>query len=230
MGVEDARYVLGLAVATDLGPNPVGTSGGNERTAIIASGYSSGDLQAIGPMAFSGPYPILYAGPTGLSQAVKDALSGLGIDHAIIVGGPLAVSTAVVAALESDGVSVLRVAGSDYTGTSVSLAGLETASPATHQGFGWDLRTPGLAVARGNGFQDGLAGASLAARGYHGSGPVPILLTQSQTTIGTDLVHYLRDVGGHGIGPSGRAVGFLMVLGGPEALVPSVVDAMARDL
>ncbi|MDA8359829.1 MAG: cell wall-binding repeat-containing protein, partial [Actinomycetota bacterium] len=153
-----------------------------------------------------------------------------GIQQVIVVGGPMAVSTAVLAALRADGVSVLRVAGPTAGATAAALAGLETASAGSHQGFGWDHHSAGFGVARGNGYQDGLAGAALLGRGFRGSGPVPLLLTASPTTLGQGLVSFLHRVGTRGVGSPPTPVSFLLVLGGPDAVSPALVQAMAGAL
>ena len=199
-------------------------------TAIVATEAGFQDAEAAATLSYAGDLPVLLTTPGSLPTATRAALLSLGIRQVIVTGGPLAVSTAVVSALESMGISVLRVAGADYTGTAVELAGLETGSAATHLGLGWDTHPGGFAVARGDYYADGLAGAIVAAHGLHGSGPVPLLLTESPTTIGSDLAQYLRHVGGAGIGSAGARASFLIVLGGPEAVTPSVVSAMVSYL
>jgi putative cell wall-binding protein len=225
-----SSYKSNGAFNTTSGISSASGPGGAVPTAIVASDREFQDAEGGAVLSYAADLPILLATPTAVPAATTQAIGSLGIRQVVLLGGPLAVSTAVVAGLQAAGVSVLRVAGADYMGTSVELAKLETASSGAHSGFGWDTRTGGLAVARGNGFEDGLAGADLAARGYHGSGPVPIVLTESQSTIGSDLASYLRDVGSHGIGSPATRVAFLMVLGGPEALSSEIVRTMAANL
>jgi putative cell wall-binding protein len=164
--------------ATTGASSPAPSAPGVLPTAIVASGREFQDAEGGSVLSYADDLPILLTTSGSVPAATTRALGALGVRQVIVLGGPLAVSTAVVSTLEADGVSVLRVAGLDDTGTAVELAELETASTGTHAGFGWDAHHPGLAVARGNGFQDGLAGAALAAHGVHGSGPLPLLLTR----------------------------------------------------
>ena len=77
----------------------------------------------------------------------------------------------------------------------------------------------------------GLAGgAALLGRGFRGSGPVPLLLTASPTTLGQGLVSFLHRVGTRGVGSPPTPVSFLLVLGGPDAVSPALVQAMAGAL
>ncbi len=198
------------------------------RTAIITSNQEFQDAEGAAVLSYAAHLPILLTTPSALPSATASAIAALGIRQVIVVGGPLAVSTAVAAALEAHGVSVLRVAGTDYSGTSAELAALETG--IGNQGFSWDARTPGFAVARGDGYQDGLAGADLTARGTRGSGPVPLLLTGSPTTLGAGLTAFLHQLAAHGVGSPGKPVSFLLALGGPLALSPGLLDAMVGDL
>lgn len=100
------------------------------------------------------------------------------------MGGPLAVSDAVVAQLEALDVSVLRVSGADTTGSALEAADVEMSIA----GLGWSPE-PGLVVARGDGYTDGLAGALVAAGEgpVGGRGPEPLVLTETPTSVGPYL-------------------------------------------
>lgn len=211
--------------------SPAPSATGSLRTAIVASGRQFQDAEAGAVLSYAADLPVLLTTPQALPSATKLAIGSLGIQQVVLLGGQLAVSTLVLSDLEAQGVSVLRVAGQEFTGTAVELASLETASTAAHLGFGWGAgRVAGLAVARGDGFQDGLAGPVVAAHGLNGSGPVPLLLAKSPTVLGPALEAFVRQAGRQGIGsPPGR-VAFLLVLGGPEALSPSVVQTMTGNL
>ncbi len=199
-------------------------------TAIVATDRSFQDAESAAALSYGAHVPVLLTTPGSLPASTRGALVALGITQVVVMGGPLAVATSVVGAMRALGISVLRVAGADGTATSVALAGLETAPASLGSGLGWDARTPGFVVARGDYFADGLAGAVVAAHGRHASGPVPLLLTKDPSTLGSALGSYLRHAGATGIGAQRRPAAFLVVLGGPEAVTPSVVSTMESDL
>ncbi|MGH9099909.1 MAG: SpoIID/LytB domain-containing protein, partial [Acidimicrobiales bacterium] len=129
-------------------------------TAVVATVEGFQDAETASTFAYAERLPVLLTTPVTLSSQVATEIRALDVRQVVLMGGQLAVSDAVVAALEQLGVSVLRVAGADAAGTSVELAELETATAPV--GAGW-RGTGGIAVARGNGYSDGLAGAVVAA-------------------------------------------------------------------
>jgi putative cell wall-binding protein len=194
-------------------------------TAVVATGKGFQDAQVASAMAYAERFPILLTTPTSLSSEAMSAIETLGIRQVIVIGGPLAVSNGVVTSLEGLGVSVLRVAGQSCSGTSVELAELETAGSGG--GLGW-TGTGALTVARGNGFTDGVAGAVVAADGPSVAAPEPLVLTLGPTSVGTALTVFLHAAGTTGIG--GVRVTHFTILGGPLAITPTTLDAMAADL
>lgn len=198
---------------------------GSLRTAIVATGTSFQDAESASTLAYADRLPILLTTPNQLSPQVSAAIRSLAIRQILVMGGELAVSNGVVDSLEQSGVSVLRVAGSDATGTAVELAELEEAPPST--GAGWQ-GTGTLVVARGNGYSDGLAGAVVSADGPSAAAPVPLVLTESPTTVGAALTAYLHVAASTGIG--GAPVSHLTVLGGTLAVSETTVDQMGSDL
>ena len=194
------------------------------KTAILATGTSFHDAESAATLAYADHMPILLTAPASLSAQAQAAIGRLDITQVIVMGGQLAVSDTVVSQLQALGVSVLRVAATDYMGTSINLAELETG--ATGAGFGWDKRTAGLAVARGDAFSDGLAGAVATGHGIHSSGPIPLLLIENPVTLGTDVTAFFRHVATAGIGSSHSPLTYLVVLGGPDAVAPSVLHAI----
>ena len=194
-------------------------------TAVVATGKGFQDAESASTLAYAERLPVLLTTPTSLSAQASSAIGALGIRQVVVMGGQLAVSNAVAASIERLGVSVLRVAGSDATGTAVELAQLEEAPSPT--GAGWQ-GTGGLAVARGNGYSDGLAGAVVAADGPGSGAPEPLVLTETPTTLGAALTAYLLAAGSTGIG--GLRVSHLTVLGGTLAVTQTAVDQMATDL
>jgi SpoIID/LytB domain protein len=194
-------------------------------TAVVATGKGFQDAESASTLAYAERLPVLLTTPISLSAQASSAIGTLGIRQVVVMGGQLAVSNAVVASIEQLGVSVLRVAGSDATGTAVELAQLEEAPSPT--GAGWQ-GTGGLAVARGDGYSDGLAGAVVAADGPGSGAPEPLVLTESPTTVGAALTAFLLSAGSTGIG--GVRVSHLTVLGGTLALTQTAVDQMETDL
>jgi putative cell wall-binding protein len=201
-------------------------------TAIVATGTTFQDAESAGALSYADHLPILLTTPSSLSPEVSAAISDLQIKQVIVMGGQLAVSDDVVTALEDLGVSVLRIAGQNYTDTAVQLAEFEMASSAAHVGLGWQ-GTGRVAVARGNFYTDGLAGAIVAAgmAHTHSLAPEPLLLTVDPTTVGQYLTGFLEEAGKAGIdGNPSDTVSGLTILGGPDAVSPDVIDAMTSDL
>lgn len=194
---------------------------GTPRTAIVATGQSFQDAEAASSLAYGDSLPILLTTSVVLSPQVQHALGTLAIRQVIVMGGQLAVSNAVVAQLEGMGVSVLRVSGATYSGTAVELATLEL--QRAPDGAGWTT-TSSVAVARGDSYSDGIAGAVVAADGPAATHPEPLLLTVDPDTVGTTLTSFLETYAA----PEG--VRHLTILGGPLAVSPAVVTAMLADL
>ncbi|MGH8979550.1 MAG: cell wall-binding repeat-containing protein, partial [Acidimicrobiales bacterium] len=196
-------------------------------TAIVATGEGFEDAESASTLAYAERFPILLTTPAALSAQTAAALEDLGIEQVVVMGGPFAVSDAVVASLERLGLAVLRVAGQTASGTSVELASFEIAPSVGAAGLGW-AGTGSVAVARGDGFSDGLAGAVVAGDGPGGAAPEPLVLTLDPTTAGTALVTFFESAGRTGIG--GKSVVHLTVLGGPDALTQSVVNTLGEAL
>jgi hypothetical protein len=137
-----------------------------------------------------------------------------------------------MSSLESLGVTALRVGGKDATDTAVQLADLEMASKTGHLGAGWS-GSGAVTVARGDYFTDGLAGAIVAAGAgrTHTHEPEPLLLCTDPSAVGPYLSGFLAEAGRTGVdGETSDKVTSLTVLGGPEAVTPSVVTTMTDDL
>jgi putative cell wall-binding protein len=201
------------------------------RTAVLAAGTEFQDAEAASAVAYRTAIPILLTTPGALSSQAATAIVNLHIQQIIVMGGPLAVTNTVeakVAAMTVTGrlVSVLRVAGKTYGETAVELAKFEVADSTVTLGPDWEVGT--LAVTRGNGFTDGVAGAVLE----HG-GSFPILLTQNPTTVGTALATFLKLAGaGYETETTGSVedADTLIILGGPLAVTPTIISQMETDL
>ena len=201
-------------------------------TAIVADGREFQDAEAASALSYANRLPILLTTPSTVSPQVPAAISDLGIKQVIVMGGPLAVSDGVVSSLESLGVSVLRIAGQDAADTAVQLADFEMGPKAGHIGAGW-TGSGAVTVARGDFFTDGLAGAIVAAGGgrTHVHTPEPLLLCSNPSTVGHYLSAFLTTAGRTGIdGNDADRVAALTILGGPEAVSPSVAATMTGDL
>jgi putative cell wall-binding protein len=207
------------------------------KTAIVATGTHFQDAMSASAMSYKQRFPVLLTTTLKLSTQVVTAISALTVTQVIVMGGPLAVTNTVVTSLESHGVSVLRIAGTDATDTAVELAEFELNTTATHTalhggvGLGWDPHGT-LAVARGNGFTDALAGSVVT-----GNKGWPQLLTENQTTVGPYLTALLKAAGATGagidhttgVGPSVH-VTKLVIFGGPLAVTPQTITKMEQDL
>jgi|GEM_PF-1244782 len=211
-------------------PAGIGTT---MKTAIVADGKVFQDAMSAGPIAYNKGYPVLLTTPSKLSPQAAGALTALTIQQVIVMGGPDAVSNTVVTSLQAMGLSVLRIAGVDYTDTAVQAAKFEIAPTATGAGLGWkpSSHQHTAAVARGNGFSDGLAGAVVT-----GSNSWPLLLTENPTTVGSYLTAFLKSAGTGGPGvdqtttnPTYR-ITTVVIFGGTLAITPTVVKTIRTDL
>lgn len=231
---------------------------GSLRTAILATGQTWQDAESVSSLAYAERLPILLTTPSGLSTQAQAAIQTLGIQQVIVMGGPIAVSNAVVTSLQGLGVSVLRIAGQDYTDTADMLANFEVSTSSTG-GLGIDPESR-IAVARGDFYTDGLAGAVVEATGgvayttapgvgstllapctsaSTGQCMAPLLLTISPSSLGTYLPTWLALAGSAaGVnnaitngGPTpGDKISTLIVLGGPLAVTPSQISTIQSDL
>jgi putative cell wall-binding protein len=206
------------------------------KTAIVATGTHFQDAMSASAMSYKQHFPVLLTTTVQLSPQVVTAISTLSIKQVVVMGGPLAVTNTVVASLESHGVSVLRIAGIDATDTAAQLARFELNTAAAHTtlhgglGLGWDPHGT-LAVARGNGFTDALAGSVVT-----GNNGWPQLLTESPTTVGPYLTALLKSAGAKGPGIDHTGLGpsvhitKLVVFGGPLAVTQQSITKMVGDL
>ncbi|MGH8980811.1 MAG: cell wall-binding repeat-containing protein [Acidimicrobiales bacterium] len=206
------------------------TIGTAQSTAIIASATEFQDAMAASTTSYwqtgTKSMPIILTNPTSLTATAAGALATTGVKQVILMGGPLAVTNSVVTTLESDGIEVLRVAGQTYTDTAAELAKFELATAGT-TGLGWDGTAKKIAVARGNGYTDGLVGAVVAGKHVTVTAE-PLLLTENPTTVGTHLTAFLKAYGG---APGAKgAVTTLEIFGGPDAVSPAVVSQMESDI
>ncbi|MDA8310575.1 MAG: cell wall-binding repeat-containing protein [Actinomycetota bacterium] len=210
--------------------SPAPLTGAKVPTAIIASSKEFQDAMAASTTSYwqatGHGIPVLLTTPTSLPSSTIGAIATLGIKQVILMGGQLAVANTVVTSLQSLGVEVMRVAGKTYTDTAAMLATFEMSKP--NVGLDWD--NTAVAVARGNGFTDGLVGGM-----YAGTVPEPILLTKSPTTVGPATTAFLKAHGKSGTSvDTGTSetlkIESFTVFGGPLAVSPAVVAKMQTDI
>ena len=173
----------------------------------------------------------MLTSPTSLTSNAAGALATTGAKQVILMGGQLAVTNSVVATLVSDGIEVLRIAGQNYTGTAAELAKFEYG--AGTKGIGWTRHV--VAVARGNGFTDGLVGAVVAGSTTPTTRtatttPEPLLLTLNPTTVGATLTAFLKAYGATGPAATNGKITSLQIFGGPDAVSPAVISQMQTDI
>jgi putative cell wall-binding protein len=174
------RYETSRAVAEEPGNENVGTVGTSGRTAILASGQNFADALAAGPLAYAADLPVILTEPGELSDAARQALENLNIDHVLIAGGTAAVSAAVETEVRTlnEGTTTQRLQGNTRRETAVEIANFAVAN----LGF---VETH-VNLARGDDFADALAG------GPHGGvDRAPILLTAGPTALGNAARDYL---------------------------------------
>lgn len=98
-------------------------NGGNDNTALVATGFNFPDALGAGPIAYDGLHPVAISKTDDMPDAIIAALKEAGVTEAIIVGGPLAVSEDVENELEANDIDVVtRINGANRADTSVKLA------------------------------------------------------------------------------------------------------------
>ncbi|MBW6431985.1 cell wall-binding repeat-containing protein, partial [Patescibacteria group bacterium] len=145
----------------------------NDNTAIVVTGGNFSDAIAVGSVAATKKYPILYVS-TSLPVETKSALSRLGIRRTLVVGGTASIPDTVKNQLPG----AIRIAGSDRYQTSINFIDWSTKNLT-----GLSFST--LGVATGATFPDGLAASSFIASR-------PGLLVLSSYNIGSNTKNYIN--------------------------------------
>ncbi len=146
------RFATAAAVAA------AGESAAASNIGLIASGVTTIDALAGGPLAYKGKHPLFLTSRTGIRPAVLAALKSTGVTSVYVLGGEAAVGPQVVATLAANGITVAgRLAGADRSATSAAIA---TALVAN---FGFDATTFNLASGANEGI-DALSGAALSGK------------------------------------------------------------------
>ena len=113
------RYATAARMAEAFAPGDVA-----EATAILATGRTAADALSAGPLAASGPHPVLLTESAVLPEATAEALTDLEIDRVLVVGGEGAVGAGVVTEVEAllGPGTVTRLEGADRFATAVAIA------------------------------------------------------------------------------------------------------------
>ncbi len=176
-------------------------------TGLIASGTSTIDALAGGPLAFRGKHPILLVTRNGIPSATLEAIAAAKVTRVYVLGGEAVVGPAVVAKLEERGIVVVdRLAGADRSGTSVAIGEEAVAR------FGFTAATFDLAPGSDEGV-DALGGAALSGKLNR-----PLLVTNTPASAGPVLAYAKANR------VALDELGF--VFGGPAAVTDSLVTAV----
>ena len=168
------RFGTAAAIATTIGGANIGTVDG-KKTALIANGLNYPDALAGGTVAYAAGLPILLVTPSSVPSETSSAISGLGIQHAIILGGTAAVGDSVAASLKtSTGSDPERVAGTNRFGTAAAVG------EWANDNLNWAPAE--VELASGVNFPDALAGGPLGGERH-----APILLLASAPKETTDF-------------------------------------------
>ncbi|WP_167583099.1 cell wall-binding repeat-containing protein [Kineococcus rubinsiae] len=183
-GLEAAWKGAGKTVVRYAGANRYATAAAvaqaDETSApekvFVASGTSTADALAAGPIAWSRNYPILLTQADSVPAETKAALDSLGTTTRWVLGGTSVVSDATYTSLAG----TARLAGANRQETATKIADQALATEF------FDTQSAGLV--------GGAAGASadaLAAAPVSGSQGVPILFTDANGSLGATTTAYL---------------------------------------
>ncbi|WP_380171512.1 cell wall-binding repeat-containing protein [Kineococcus sp. DHX-1] len=151
-------------------------SGDAPEQVFIASGTSTADALAAGPVAWARNYPILLTEAGSLPTATKDALTELGTTNRVVLGSSTSVSDAVY----SQAGGTERIAGANRQETASKIADDAIANE--------NFDSQSVALVGGT---DATAADALAAAPVAGSQGVPLLFTDFNGSLGTSTSAYL---------------------------------------
>jgi putative cell wall-binding protein len=134
-----------------------GNTGVASNVGIVASGISTVDALAVGPLAYKGRHPIFLTRAAALPASTLAAMRTAGVTSVYIVGGEAVVSAAVRTQLTAAGITVVdRLAGQTRSGTSAAIANAIIGGT-----FGFTNTTFNVASGANDGV-DALSGAALS--------------------------------------------------------------------
>ncbi|GAB3461877.1 cell wall-binding repeat-containing protein [Kineococcus endophyticus] len=180
-------------------------SGDAPEQVFIASGTSTADALAAGPVAWAKNYPILLTEAGSLPTATSDALTKLGTTDRVVLGSTSSVSDAVYA--QAKGTS--RLGGTSRQDTATKIADYATSS----QNF--DTQSVALVGGADNTAADALSAAPVA-----GSQGVPLLFIDFNGSLGATTTAYLS---AHKASYTGRGTGW--IFGGTPSVPQAAADA-----
>ncbi|WP_432520517.1 cell wall-binding repeat-containing protein [Kineococcus sp. SYSU DK006] len=192
------RYATAAAVAT-------ADDQGAPEQVFIASGTSTADALAAGPVAWARNYPILLTEAGGVPAATAEALQDLGTTNRVVLGGPGAVSDSTYAALGGRE----RISGADRQETAAKIAD----DAIAHDSFD----SQSIALVGGT---DATAADALSAAPVAGAGGVPLVFTGFDGGLGAGTATYLS---AHRADYTTSGTGW--VFGGESSVRQSTVDA-----
>ncbi|NAZ82813.1 hypothetical protein GTR02_13395 [Kineococcus sp. R8] len=172
---------------------------------FLASGTSTADALAAGPIAWQRNYPILLTQADSVPGETTAALDALGTTTRIVLGGTSVVSDGTYTALKGTS----RLSGANRAETATKIADYAVASEF------FDSQSAGLV--------GGAAGASadaLAAAPVSGSQGVPILFTDANGSLGATTTAYLTSKKTN-LAPPGNG----WIFGGLTAVPQAAADA-----
>jgi len=149
------RYATAAAIAVE---GETGEAQEASNIGILASGVSTIDALAGGPLAYKGRHPLLLTTRDGVPGATLAALRSTGVTSVFVLGGEAVVSQRVITQLAAAGITVReRLFGADRSATSVAIANRLIAD------FGFSANTFNLASGVNEGI-DALGGAALSGK------------------------------------------------------------------
>jgi putative cell wall-binding protein len=154
-GANRYETAANIATAGEAG----GTNGAASNVGLLASGVSTIDALAGGPVAFKGRHPLFLTTRDGIPGAIVRSMQANGVTSVYILGGEAVVGPRVVAQLAAANISVVaRLSGADRSATSAAIANAVIGGT-----FGFSAAT--FNVASGiNGGVDALGGGALSGK------------------------------------------------------------------
>jgi len=198
------RYETALKVVLEGEASPLASNIG-----LVASGTSTIDALAGGPLAYKGKHPLFLVEQDAIPGATAAAIIESEVTSVYILGGETRVGPDVVTLLEDNGIEVLgRLAGVNRSETSVRIAEALVAD------FGFTNTTFNLASGANEGI-DALGGAALSGKENR-----PLLITNTAEDAAPVVAHAMRNAA------TLNAVGH--IFGGTEVVERDLENAIVR--
>ncbi|WP_380156113.1 cell wall-binding repeat-containing protein [Kineococcus sp. R86509] len=199
---ETAALVAEAGGTAEDGDNPNGNA---PEQVFLASGTSTADALAAGPIAWARNYPILLTEAGTLPAVTKTALEELGSSNRVVLGSSASVSDAVY----SQAGGTQRLGGTSRQDTATKIADYATASQ--------NFDTQSVALVGGS---DTTAADALSAAPVAGSQGVPLVFIDFDGSLGATTTSYLS---AHKTSYTGRGTGW--IFGGTPSVPQAAADA-----